>query len=123
MATFCYWICLMLFAVGLYCAVTKRNLIKIVIGIAIMDHAINLFLVLLGYRRGGIAPILDRANLAESGSAPGFAERSVDALPQAMVLTSIVISLAVTALLVALCVRIYEKYGTYDVNELRRLRG
>ncbi|MBN1418576.1 MAG: NADH-quinone oxidoreductase subunit K [Planctomycetes bacterium] len=123
MATFCYWICLMLFAVGLYCIVTKRNLIKIVIGVAIMDHAVNLFLVLLGYRLDGMAPILDRAILSESGSAAGFAAKAVDPLPQAMVLTSIVISLAVTALLVALCVRIYEKYGTYDVNELRRLRG
>lgn len=123
MATFGYSICLMLFAVGLYCVVTKRNLVKIVIGVMVMDHAVNLFLVLLGYRAEGVAPILDRPLLSASGSAADFASASVDPLPQAMVLTSIVISLGVTALLVALCVRIYEKYGTFDIDELRRLRG
>jgi multicomponent Na+:H+ antiporter subunit C len=47
----------------------------------------------------------------------------VDPLPQALVLTSIVIGLAVTAFLVALAIRIYEKYGTFDVTQLRRLKG
>jgi len=52
-----------------------------------------------------------------------FALSSVDPMPQAMVLTAIVIGLAVTALLVALCVRIYERYGTFDITKIRKLRG
>jgi multicomponent Na+:H+ antiporter subunit C len=47
----------------------------------------------------------------------------VDPLPQALVLTSIVIGLGVLALMVALCVRLYERYGTFDITEIRRLRG
>ena len=47
----------------------------------------------------------------------------VDPLPQALVLTSIVIELGVTALLVALAVRLFQKYGTFDIAKIRRLRG
>jgi len=47
----------------------------------------------------------------------------VDPLPQALILTSIVIGLGVTALMVAITVRIYEKYKTFDINEIRKLKG
>ena len=52
-----------------------------------------------------------------------FINNSVDPLPQALVLTSIVISLGSLALLISICVRIYEKYGTFDITEIRRLKG
>jgi multicomponent Na+:H+ antiporter subunit C len=47
----------------------------------------------------------------------------VDPLPQAMVLTTILIDLAITAVAVGLAVRIYEKYGTFDITKIRRLKG
>jgi multicomponent Na+:H+ antiporter subunit C len=47
----------------------------------------------------------------------------VDPLPQALVLTSIVIGLGITSLGIALCIRLYEKYGTFDITEIRRLKG
>jgi len=47
----------------------------------------------------------------------------VDPLPQALVLTSIVIGLGVTALVISLAIRIYEKYGTFDITKIKRLRG
>jgi len=107
-----------LFAIGLYAVVTKKNLLKIVIGIIIMDYAANLFLILLGYRKGGIAPIIDRGtNLTQ------FIKSSVDPLPQAMVLTAIVIGLGVIALIISFCIRLYEKYGTFDITKIRRLKG
>jgi len=113
-----YLLTLFLFVMGIYCLVAKKNIVKKVIGIVIMDYAVNLFLVLVGYRREGVAPILlkgmDRAK---------FATQSVDPLPQALVLTSIVIGLGVLALMVALCIRLYEKYKTFDMSEIRRLRG
>ncbi|MFH0952809.1 MAG: sodium:proton antiporter [Verrucomicrobiota bacterium] len=113
-----YILCLLLFMIGLYGVVAKKNIVKIVIGLAIMDYAINLFFILLGYRRGGIAPILDpKADVAT------FAVRAVDPLPQALVLTSIVISLGVTALLVGLAIRLYERYGTFDISEIKKLKG
>ena len=62
-----------------------------------------------------------RSEAGEAASA--FAAASVDPIPQALVLTSIVIGLGVLALMVALCVRLYERYGTFDVTEIRKLRG
>ena len=113
-----YALCFVLFMIGLYCALTKKNVIKIVIGLGIMEYAVNLFLPLLGYRKNGVAPIMDR-----STDPLEFLATSVDPLPQALVLTSIVIGLGVTAMAIAICIRLYEKYGTYDITEMRRLRG
>ena len=113
-----YALCFALFVIGLYCALTKKNIVKIVIGLTIMEYAVNLFLVLLGYRKDGAAPIIDgTTNHLE------FLARSVDPLPQALVVTSIVIGLGVTTLAIALCIRLYEKYGTFDISEIRRLKG
>ncbi|MEE8638466.1 MAG: sodium:proton antiporter [Candidatus Margulisiibacteriota bacterium] len=109
-----YFLCFLLLLIGLYCIVTKKNLLKIIIGLVIVEYAVNLFLVLLGYKTGGHAPII---NLA----APDWIY--VDPIPQALVLTAIVIGLAVLALVVAIALRIYERYGTFDITEIRRLRG
>jgi len=109
-----YLLCMLLFCVGIYCVMTKRNIIKIIVGLGIAEYAVNLFFVLLGYRTNGRSPILEKGQTITD---------IVDPLPQALVLTSIVIGLAVTALLAAIAMRIYEKYGTFDVTEIRRLRG
>jgi multicomponent Na+:H+ antiporter subunit C len=111
-------LCFALFVIGLYCVLTKKNVVKIVIGLVIVECAINLFLVLLGYRSDGIAPIVDN-----SVGALEFLASSVDPLPQALVVTSIVIGLGVTTLAIAICIRLYEKYGTFDITEIRRLKG
>ena len=104
----------MLFSIGLYCVVRKRNIIKIIIGVGIMEYAINLFFVLAGYRIHGRAPIFARDQVITT---------MVDPLPQAAALTAIVISLAVTLMLVALAIRIYEKYGTFDITKINKLKG
>jgi multisubunit Na+/H+ antiporter MnhC subunit len=109
-----YFLCLVLFSVGLYAILVKRNLIKIILGIIIIEYAINLFFILAGYRLEGRAPILAPAQIVRN---------MVDPLPQALVLTSIVIGLAVTALIVSIAVRVYEKYGTFDITKIKRLKG
>jgi multicomponent Na+:H+ antiporter subunit C len=103
-----------LFTVGLYAVVVKRNLVKIIIGIAIMDYAVNLFLILAGYRFGGSIPILS----AREAQGP-----MVDPLAQAMVLTTIIIGLGMTILFAAVAIRLHEKYGTFDITEYRKLKG
>jgi len=120
-----YACCFLVFIIGLYCAVVKKNMVKIVIGIMIMEYAVNLFLIMLGYRVGGIAPILERGQLDTGTSqiAAGFLSSSVDPLPQALVLTAIVISLGSLALMISICIRTYERYGTFDITQIRRLRG
>ncbi len=113
-----YSLCFILFIIGLYCVLTKKNMVKIVIGLVIMEYGVNLFLVLVGYRKDGVAPIMDKTT-----DPLEFLATSVDPLPQALVVTSIVIGLGVTTLAIALCIKLYEKYGTFDISEIRRLKG
>lgn len=84
------------------------------IGLAIIEYAVSLFFILIGYRMHGRAPIY----APDQGI-----ENMVDPLPQAMVLTTIIIGLAVAVVVVSLAVRIYEKYGTFDITKIRRLSG
>ena len=109
-----YLLCFALFLIGLYCIVRKRNIIKIIVGIIISEYAVNLFFILVAYRIGGRSPI---------HSPEETVKNMVDALPQAVVLTSIVIGLASTALLIGIAMRIYEKYGTFDITKIRELNG
>ena len=120
-----YPLCFLLFMIGLYCALVKKNMVKIVIGIMVMEYAVNLFLIMLGYRTGGTAPIVaeNQFNAATQTIAAGFVNTSVDPLPQALVLTAIVISLGSLALMISICIRVYEKYGTFDITKIRRLKG
>jgi multicomponent Na+:H+ antiporter subunit C len=113
-----YSLCLLLILIGLYGVIVSRQTLKIVVSLLIMNHGVHLLLLLIGYRQDGNPPIVNPgASIAE------FAAGAVDPLPQAMVLTSIVIGLGVLALMVAFCVRLYERYGTFDVTRIRRLRG
>jgi len=97
-----------LILIGLYAVIFKRNLIKMVIGITLIESGVNLFLITLGYREGSIAPIYT--------SSPG----GIMALPvpQALTLTSIVIGVAVLALMLSLVIYIYRHYGTLDARKI-----
>jgi len=109
-----YLLCFILFLTGLYGVITRRNLIKIAISLSIMEFSSFLFLALIGYVDGGVVPIVDMADPVKT---------YVDPLPQALVLTAIVIGLATTAMLMAVIIRIYRKYGTFDIREINKLRG
>lgn len=109
-----YILCFILFLVGLFGILTSRNIIKIVIGLSFMEFSVYLFLVLIGYIEGGQALILVK----------GMAWKVVvDPLPQAMVLTAIVIGLATKAMLLSTAIRIYKKFGTFDIRKIRSLKG
>ncbi|OIN97734.1 cation:proton antiporter [Candidatus Desantisbacteria bacterium CG1_02_38_46] len=113
-----YVLCIILFAIGLYGIVVKKNLVKIIISFGILDYSVNLFFILLGYKRDGIAPIMMKGQ-----DKAQFVAQAVDPLPQALVLTSIVIGLGITILMVAIAIRLYDKYGTFDVMKMRKLKG
>src|ERR1035437_7016207 len=113
-----YALCMVLIAIGLYGVTVKKNVVKIVISMAIIEFGINFLLLLIGYRSGGVAPILKKGMAAAD-----FASRSVDPVPQALVLTAIVVNLGMLILMVAICIRLYERYGTFDITEMRRLKG
>jgi len=111
---FPFVIAALLVAFGLYALLFKRNLIKMVIGVSLVETGVNLFLVMLGYRSGGVAPIYTYAPEAKEMVLP---------TPQALTLTSIVIGLATTALLLSFAVFVHRHYGTLDVRKIKELRG
>jgi multicomponent Na+:H+ antiporter subunit C len=98
--------------IGIITVLQKKNLIKILLGINILESAVNLFLVSLGYREGGVAPIF---TLAPS-------ELMVLPTPQALTLTSIVIGVATSALVLSFAMVLKKKYGTVDIDKIRRLK-
>ncbi len=106
--------CIILFLIGLYAIVTKRNLIKITIGFVLIEYAVNLFFALVGFKRGALAPIITKLDTPHN---------FVDPIPQALVLTAIVIGLGTTALMLTVILRIYDRYKTFDIAEIRRLKG
>ena len=114
---------LLLILIGLACALMKRNLMRMVLGFAIMDTGVHLLIASVGFLPGRTAPIVDDASLfADSGTLAVAAERLVDPVPQALVLTAIVIGVGVTALMLAYVVRLFAREGTLDVGAFRRLK-
>ena len=105
-----------LIVLGLYCIVVKYNLVKTVIGLSIMDYGVNLLIITIGYNPGGTAPIYTAGELTQ-------ASYFVDPIPQALTLTSIVIGACVTAMSLALVMKLREQYGTLDTRKIRRLHG
>ncbi|HBT19114.1 MAG TPA: cation:proton antiporter [Clostridiaceae bacterium] len=105
---------MILFVIGLYTVLTHANLIKKIIGINIMETAIFLFFVSIGYVRGGVAPIL---------GASGTETLFVNPLPAAMILTGIVVAVSITAFSLSIVIKIYDAYGTVDLDEIMKIRS
>lgn len=111
-----YIVAFFFLALGLYCMVTKHNLFKVVIGMSIVDYGVNLLIVSVGATNGGTAPIFTAGEITEGSY-------FVDPIPMALTLTSIVISACVTAMALALVIKLHEQYHTLDTREIRRLNG
>ncbi|MCX6814077.1 MAG: sodium:proton antiporter [Candidatus Aenigmarchaeota archaeon] len=106
-----------LFGIGAFCIAYKSNLIKKIIGLGIFSNGLHIFLMTMGYRDNSINPIVTPENIQ------AFALYSVDPLPQALVLTSIVIDMSVTALALIIIIWVYRRFGTAESKELENLRG
>jgi multicomponent Na+:H+ antiporter subunit C len=107
-----YIVVAVLAIIGLATILLKRNLIKIFLGVSILTSAVNLFIIVLGYRENSVAPIYT------------YAPSLTMALPtpQALCLTSIVIGVATSALMLSFAVIIHRYYGTVNVDEIRELK-
>ena len=116
MITFNYLASFFLIVLGVYTIVVKYNLVKTVIGMCIMDYGVNLLIITVGFNPGCTAPIFTEGELTA-------ASYFVDPIPQALTLTSIVIGACVTAMTLALVIKLEESYETLDTREIRRLRG
>lgn len=102
-----------LFLLGLSGMLFKKNLIKVLMGLSLMESAVNLFLVATGYRQGGVAPIF--TNVPD----PHMVLPTV----QALTLTSIVIGVATSAMMLSFAMVLYKKYGTVNTLEIKKLKG
>jgi multicomponent Na+:H+ antiporter subunit C len=109
-------VAMVLFGIGFANLLFQKNLIKKIIGFNIMDSAIYLFLAEKGYITGRIAPII-----VDGVQSP---EKYINPIPSGLVLTGIVVSVSVTALMLSLTMRLYKRYGTLDLDvisaELRK---
>lgn len=108
-------VAMILFGIGFANLLFQKNLIKKIIGFNIMDTAIYLFLAEKGYITGRVAPIVvDGVQSVEA---------YINPIPSGLVLTGIVVSVSVTALMLSLTVRLYQRYHTLDLDEISaRLR-
>ena len=104
-----------LFCIGFSTLLLNKNLLKKIIGMDIMDSAVYLFLAAQGYIEGRIAPIV--VNGVQD------MEAYINPIPAGLVLTGIVVSVSVTALMLALCVRLYYRYHTLDIDKIVALAG
>ncbi|MEA3639725.1 MAG: NADH-quinone oxidoreductase subunit K [Lamprobacter sp.] len=106
-----------LILIGLYGALTNRNILRMIVAFTVANTGVNLVMVAVGYLHGRTAPILDAAvPVAEA------AARIIDPLPQALVLTAIVIGVGVTALMLAYAYKLYESKRTLDISAFKDLK-
>ena len=106
-------VAVLLFGIGFTTLLLNRNIIKKIIGFNIMDTAIYLFLTSVGYIEGRTAPIM----------VDGVTEASryINPIPSGLVLTGIVVSVSVSALMLSLTVRLYRRYHTLNIDHITML--
>ena len=111
-----------LFTLGLYAVLTKRNLVKIVMGLSLMEASTYLLLLSLAYRDDSTAPVLlsPPSGLTPEQLAKG---NVADPVLQNFCLTAIVIGVAITGVFLAVVVRIAQHYQSLDADRVRELRG
>ncbi|MBO4485276.1 MAG: NADH-quinone oxidoreductase subunit K [Lachnospiraceae bacterium] len=104
---------MILFGIGFCNLLLQRNMIKKIIGLNIMDTAVYLFLASMGYIRDRLVPIIVNGDTD--------ATKYINPIPSGLVLTGIVVSVSVTALMLGITVKLYERYHTLDIDEITML--
>ncbi|MDR3063370.1 MAG: cation:proton antiporter subunit C [Methanobrevibacter sp.] len=99
--------------IGLYAAIFLDNIIKKIIGISFIEEGVNLFLIAIAYKNGGVVPIF-----LPGFDANWFAQNSAYPLPHALVLTSIVIGASTLAVMLAITMVIYKKKGSLSATKV-----
>ena len=99
-----------LFCIGFTTLLLNRNMIKKIIGFSMMDSAVFLFLASYSYIKGRSAPLY-----IDGRNDPSL---YVNPVPASLVLTGIVVSVSVTAIMLALTMRLYRRYRTLDIEEI-----
>ncbi|MEJ2620151.1 MAG: NADH-quinone oxidoreductase subunit K [Candidatus Thiodiazotropha sp.] len=106
-----------LILIGLYGALSNRNLLRMIVSFTLAEAGVHMVLVAVGYITGRTAPILDQAVPADEA-----ATLIIDPLPQALVLTAIVIGVGITALMLAYAYKLFEKKRSLDIGSFTELK-
>ena len=101
---------------GLWAIITRKNIIKMIIGFSLFDTGLHIVMVSLAYVKGSTAPILDSAVGIEA------ATKIADPVPQALVLTAIVIGLGVTALMLAFAIKLHKSKGSLQICDFKDMK-
>ncbi|MBQ8475365.1 MAG: cation:proton antiporter subunit C [Clostridia bacterium] len=106
---------MILFGIGFTMLLFNRNLMKKVLGLNIMDTGVYLFLASMGYIDGRVAPIIV--------DGVTDADKYINPIPGGLVLTGIVVSVSVTAIMLSLIIRLYERYHSLNLDEIYEVRN
>lgn len=113
---FNYWVYITLMMIGLYATITKKNLVKKIIGMNILQTAVILFYISVGAKKDATIPIIyhETASQAHAVHAASY----INPLPHVLMLTAIVVAVATLGVALALAVKIYQQYQTLEENEI-----
>lgn len=115
---FAYWFCFLIMAIGLWGLLTKRNLVKKTIALAIFQAAVILLFVVAAYKREGNVPVYYPEQMKGDPPAAIDADAFMNPLPHTLMLTAIVVGVATMGVALALLIRTYQAYGTLEEDEL-----
>jgi multicomponent Na+:H+ antiporter subunit C len=108
---------LLLILIGLWGILTRKNIILIIVGFSLFDTGLHIVMLSIGYLRGRTAPIFDTTLSTDNAFL-----KIVDPIPQALVLTAIVIGLGITALMLAYAIKLFENRQSLEIDKYEDLK-
>jgi len=111
-----YWVYILLMMIGLYGIITKKNFMKKIIGLSILQTSIILYFISIGAKKNATIPIIGHANDSSHTAiqAVGF----INPLPHVLMLTAIVVAVATLGVALSLAIKIYKEYDTLEEDEI-----
>jgi multicomponent Na+:H+ antiporter subunit C len=111
-----YWVYIVLMMVGLYAIIAKKNLVKKIIGMNILQTAVILFFISLGAKKKATIPIIMHGQPAEDHAVR--AADFINPLPHVLMLTAIVVAVATLGVALALVIKVFQQYHTLEEDEI-----
>ena len=111
-----YWVYIALMMVGLYAMIAKKNLVKKIIGMNILQTAVILFFISLGAKQKATIPIIIHGHAAETHAVQ--AVDYINPLPHVLMLTAIVVAVATLGVALALVIKVFQQYQTLEEDEI-----
>ena len=111
-----WWVYILLMMIGLYGITIKKNFVKKVIGLCILQTSVILFFVSIGAKRNATIPIIEHAHV--TGHSAVAAGNFINPLPHVLMLTAIVVAVATLGVALALIIKIYRQYNTLEEDEI-----